>query len=230
MQIPNETSALVFDLYGTIVDTGSVTAACERIFPGRGAELSTAWRATQLEYTWLLNSMGNYLDFAEVTRRALSHSCRSARLPCNSGDERDLLEAFMDLAPFGDSESALRILAGRGFRLYVLTNGTRQMAEETLRRAELLTFVSEVLSVDSVSVYKPDPRVYQLATEHLSLPAADVGFVSANSWDIAGAAASGLRSIWINRGGDVPSEIGPPPVTVIPSLTELSDLVVDDGR
>ena len=220
---------LVLDLYGTLVDTGSVTAACERVFPGRGAEISVAWRTTQLEYTWLLNSMGEYLDFAEVTRRALANSHLSAGLPCSPEDEAELLEAFLELAPFGDAEPALRSLAGRGVRLYVLTNGTAQMATETLGRAGLISLVSEVISVDSVGAYKPDPRVYRMAADRLSLPAEDIGFVSANSWDIAGAAAFGLRSIWINRKGDSPSQIGPPAAMGASSLAELPALVCDGG-
>ena len=50
--------ALIFDLYGTLVDTDSVTEACEEAFPGKGSLLSSLWRRKQLEYTWLLNSMG----------------------------------------------------------------------------------------------------------------------------------------------------------------------------
>lgn len=43
--------ALVFDAYGTLFDVHSVMAECERVAPGRGAEMSQLWRAKQLEYT-----------------------------------------------------------------------------------------------------------------------------------------------------------------------------------
>ena len=39
-------SALVFDAYGTLFDVHSVQARCEAFWPGKGAQLSQAWRAT----------------------------------------------------------------------------------------------------------------------------------------------------------------------------------------
>ena len=59
--------ALVFDAYGTLFDVHSVTRLAETLFPGRGAALSQAWRAKQLEYTWLRSLMGRYDDFNAVT-------------------------------------------------------------------------------------------------------------------------------------------------------------------
>jgi 2-haloacid dehalogenase len=53
-----EISALVFDAYGTLFDVHSVTRLAENRFPGRGAALSAAWRAKQLEYTWQRSLMG----------------------------------------------------------------------------------------------------------------------------------------------------------------------------
>ena len=56
-------SALVFDAYGTLFDVHSVTRLADAHFPGKGAALSAAWRAKQLEYTWLRSLMGRYEDF-----------------------------------------------------------------------------------------------------------------------------------------------------------------------
>ena len=52
--------ALVFDAYGTLFDVHSVISLCDRLFPNQGAALSRAWRAKQLEYTWLRSLMGRY--------------------------------------------------------------------------------------------------------------------------------------------------------------------------
>ena len=65
--------ALVFDAYGTLFDVQSVAVTVERVFPGRGAELSQLWRAKQLEYTWLQSLMQSPTqrreDFAALTAR-----------------------------------------------------------------------------------------------------------------------------------------------------------------
>ena len=227
MQDSTLPQTLVFDLYGTLVDTGSVTAECERVFPGRGAAVSNIWRAKQLEYTWLLNSMGEYLDFREVTRRALTFSCHSERLKCEADTVSFLMEAYLSLAPFEDALPAARNLIGRGARLFVLSNGTSQMVKEVLGRAGLLNLFSGILSVDSIRAYKPDPRAYSMAAEDLASPPASIGFVSANSWDIAGAASFGLKAVWVNRSGAIADEIGARACVEVTSLTDLPDLLHD---
>ncbi len=230
MQDSTLAQTLVFDLYGTLVDTGSVTAECERAFPGRGKAVSDTWRAKQLQYTWLLNSMGEYLDFGEVTRRALTFACRSEGLRSGAGTVSSLTEAYLDLEPFEDALPAARDLIDRGATLFVLSNGTFQMVQKVLERAGLLCLFSGILSVDSIGVYKPDPRVYGMAADHLGTPPAALGFVSANSWDIAGAASFGLKTVWVNRSGAVAEEIGAGACVEVASLTDLPPLLQDDER
>jgi HAD superfamily hydrolase (TIGR01493 family) len=59
---------LVFDAYGTVFDVHSIVTALDRRFPGQGLNVSKAWRARQLEYTWLRSLMNTYEDFWKVTR------------------------------------------------------------------------------------------------------------------------------------------------------------------
>jgi 2-haloacid dehalogenase len=52
---------LAFDIYGTLLDTSSISVAIAKhmkISPEKALELSLAWRSVQLQYTWRLNSMG----------------------------------------------------------------------------------------------------------------------------------------------------------------------------
>jgi 2-haloacid dehalogenase len=73
-----------------------------------------------------------------------------------------------------------------------------------------------------VDVYKPSPRVYELAQERLGLPAARIGFVSSNAWDAIGAQSYGFTAFWINRSGAPIDRHGPPPRHVLASLAELA--------
>jgi len=75
-----ECSALVFDAYGTLFDVHSVAQLAESLFPGKGASLSQAWRAKQLEYTWLKSLMGRYEDFNSVTAASLDWAIASQRI------------------------------------------------------------------------------------------------------------------------------------------------------
>ena len=56
-----------------------------------------------------------------------------------------------------------------------------------------------VLSVEEVGVYKPDPRVYQLAVDQLGIPASQISFQSSNAWDAFAASAFGMKVAWCNR-------------------------------
>ncbi len=74
------------------------------------------------------------------------------------------------------------------------------MLAEAAAAAGIADLVDDVLSVEEVGIFKPAPEVYQLATVRLGLCAREIAFVSANGWDVHGAASFGLASFWINRG------------------------------
>jgi 2-haloacid dehalogenase len=42
--------------------------------------------------------------------------------------------------------------------------------------------LDEILSVEEVGVYKPHPKVYQLAIDRLGIPASGIAFQSSNAW------------------------------------------------
>jgi 2-haloacid dehalogenase len=58
-----------------------------------------------------------------------------------------------------------------------------------------------VLSVEEVGVYKPHPKVYQLAVDRLAIPASAITYVSSNAWDAYAASAFGMQVVWCNRYG-----------------------------
>lgn len=217
--------ALVFDAYGTLFDVHSVTRRCEQIWPGRSLELSKLWRTTQLEYTWLRSLMRRYEHFGQVTEDALRHACALLGLPCGEPEVMALMEEYLRLAMFPDTLDALERLAGR--KLAILSNGSPDMLDPLVRHAGIRERFAEVLSVDPLRVYKPDPRVYRLAVETLGIEPAGIGFVSSNCWDACGAKAYGFTTFWINRLGAPVDGLGVLPDHVVHSLGEVPALVAD---
>jgi len=82
-----------------------------------------------------------------------------------------------------------------------------------------------VLSIDELRVFKPDPRVYQLAVDRLGVEAPRICFVSTNGWDAAGAAYFGFKVAWLNRFGQQPERLPGTPSAVIETLAELPELL-----
>jgi 2-haloacid dehalogenase len=211
--------AVVFDAYGTLFDVHSVVTLADNLFPGQGAELSRLWRGKQLEYTWLRSLMGRYADFTAVTRAALEHACAVLGLPLNADTANRLMAAYDNLALFPDARAALAALSG--LRLAILSNGSPAMLNPLVRNAHLDSMLAAVISVDAIRIYKPDPRVYQLAADRLNVATEEVAFVSSNYWDAAGAKNFGFRVFWINRAGARADALDGAPDRTMTKLTEL---------
>jgi 2-haloacid dehalogenase len=99
------------------------------------------------------------------------------------------------------------------------------MLDDALRASGIADLLDHCFSVDGQRVYKPDPRVYRLVCERLGLEAREISFQSSNAWDVAGAAAFGFQTVWLNRGRQ-PREYRFAPATFEqPDLSTLPDLL-----
>ena len=73
------------------------------------------------------------------------------------------------------------------------------MLRSAVKHAGLADLIDCVLSVEEVGVYKPHPRVYQLAVDRLGIQASQISFQSSNAWDAYAASAFGMKVVWCNR-------------------------------
>jgi 2-haloacid dehalogenase len=186
--------AVFFDLFGTLLSLAPLDVACERVAPGRGAEIAARWRARQLEASWLRIAMERWVDFDVITRDALRATVDE--LGIATAVDIDLLaDAFVDLPLRPDAGATVRRLHASGLTVGILTNAS----VETLRRvaARLDLPIDHLLSVDAAQRFKPHPSVYKLAEDATGLARDRIGFVTANGWDAAGAAAFGFRVAWL---------------------------------
>ena len=128
--------AYVFDAYGTLFD---VHAAIGRYRAAAGPDadrFSEVWRTKQLEYSWTLTLAGHYVDFSELTERALDFAF--ARFPSvDRGLRGKLLDAYLTLDAFPDVRKALTELKSRGAHLAILSNGTPAMLAAAIEAAAM---------------------------------------------------------------------------------------------
>ncbi len=190
--------ACVFDAYGTLFDVHSAVGKFRDEIGPRYAELSMAWRTRQLEYTWLRSLMGEHCDFWQITSDALTVSLAANNLDKSQFHDR-LMQAYLSLDTFAEVKQVLTLLKRSGMQTAILTNGSPSMIKAAVVSAGLDALIDHQLSVESVGVFKPDARVYQLAVDTLGVDKEQISFQSSNAWDAAGAAHFGFRVAWINR-------------------------------
>ena len=195
----DDIGACVFDAYGTLFDVAAAAARCGDDLGDKAGPLAVLWRTKQLEYTWLRSLMGEYVDFWQVTGDGLDYAMATLGI---SGDLRPrLMDLYMRLDAYGEVKDVLGGLKAADIKTAILSNGAPSMLEAAVKNAGIDDLLDDVLSVDSIGVYKPHPRVYQLAVDGLGVAAGRICFMSSNAWDVAGAANFGFRVVWVNRFG-----------------------------
>jgi len=161
--------ACVFDAYGTLFDFAAAARKSRDVLGDDIDRLTALWRDKQLQYTWLRAAQERHADFLQVTGDALDFALETI---VGKSDLRDqLMSLFVTLDPFPEVPNVLRKLKTAGMRTAILSNGSPAMLDAAVKAARLEPLLDAVLSVEEVGVYKPHPKVYQLAVDRLAIPA-----------------------------------------------------------
>ena len=191
----------VFDAYGTLFDVHAAAERQKEAIGPKWRELSIVWRAKHLEYTWVYSLAGRQAMFWMLAQRSLDFAIAEVGGGISTDVRSRLLASYRTMDPYPEVAEVLAALKARGDKLAILSNGDADMLTEAVRAARLDKTFDAVISVVSAGIFKPSPKVYQLAVAKLGGAPADVSFQSSNRWDIAGAKAFGLRCVWVNRAG-----------------------------
>lgn len=216
--------ACVFDAYGTLFDYASAAARCRDALGDNLGPLTALWRDKQLQYTWLRTLQAQHADFWQITGDALDFALATLGVgdPALRGR---LMDLYLTLEAFPEVPDVLRRVKGAGSRTAILSNGSPPMLEAAVGHAKIGELLDAVLSVEAVGVYKPHPKVYQLAVDRLGIDAGAITFVSSNAWDAYAASAFGMRVVWCNRYAQQPERLPGQPDREITSLSELPALL-----
>jgi 2-haloacid dehalogenase len=216
--------ACVFDAYGTLFDFASAARSCADVLGDTAPRVSALWRDKQLQYTWLRAAAGQHADFWRVTGDALDFTLETLGVEQPLLRER-LMALYLALEPFPEVPGVLAALRHAGLKTAILSNGTPAMLDAAVRRAGLDPMFDVLLSVEEVGVFKPDPRVYQLAVDRLGCPAEAIAFQSSNAWDAYAASAFGMQVVWCNRYGQPRERLPGAPDCEIKTLADLPALI-----
>ena len=213
-------SVYAFDAYGTLFDVHAAVRRYASAFGPQADALSEMWRTKQLEYSWNRSLMGRYRDFWALTEDALDYCfARIGRvdLPLRA----QLLDAYFSLECYEEVPGLLARLRAGGAKLAILSNGTPKMLAAAIANAGIGALLDAVISVDEMRIFKTAPQIYQNLIDRFGVPPGEISFQSSNRWDIAGAAAMGLRTVWINRSNAPDEYTDLPPAAIRQSLVGL---------
>ena len=194
----------VFDAYGTLFDVNAAAriAANEpnrEIFKDVWPSVSNIWRMKQLQYTWLRSMTGSYTDFWSITQNSLHFALEAHKLQNDLVLRERLLALYWELQPYSEVSQMLKELKKNGIKTAILSNGSPEMLNGAVKSSNLYAVIDEIISVETVKIFKPSPLVYKQVEKIMECSKSDVLFVSSNGWDIAGAAGFGFKTAWVNR-------------------------------
>jgi 2-haloacid dehalogenase len=199
MPTEHRPSVLAFDVYGTLIDPFRMEDHLRAIFGARAKEATELWRSKQVEYSFRRALMKKYENFDVCTAQALQFVCRQLEVPLADETIRNLLGQYLRLPAYPDVAAALDELEAREFKMVACTNGTEHSVRGLLDRAGILAKFSGIVSVDPIRTFKPDPAVYEYLAAQVHAEKEMVCLISSNPFDVIGAKACGLRTVWVQR-------------------------------
>jgi putative hydrolase of the HAD superfamily len=230
---------VLLDLDETLIDGATLissTVATSAAFAAQHPELeldpgalaranAAAWSRSWAEFErqWIRGELDDLTLSTIVWRRALGDLgvADPERFAARVAHDHNIALTAA-IRPFDDALPALDALHRAGIPLGIVTNGSSsaQRAKVEILGPERFSFVGVS---GEIGIAKPDPRLFEIALAAFDLPPSDVVHVGDNLVaDIAGAAAAGLDTVWINRTGAVPPPSARIPDAEITSLAQLT--------
>jgi 2-haloacid dehalogenase len=220
----------IFDAYGTLFDVAAAArqAASEPQFSkimDTWPQLAEHWRLKQLQYTWLRAITQAHTDFWEVTQDGLDWALEKCGVDGDAELRERLLALYWELQAYPEVPEMLQTLKAAGMNTAILSNGSPDMLDGAVQSAGIETLLDDNLSVQSVGIFKPDSRVYDLVGQRFGCAKDEVLFVSSNGWDAAGATGYGFTTAWVNRSGEPMDRMPWKPKHVLNDLIDIPKIV-----
>ncbi|MEX3845751.1 haloacid dehalogenase type II [Paraburkholderia sp. BR10882] len=223
-----EIKALVFDVFGTVVDwrrgvAREAAAFLQRHAPHLDAfEFADTWRREYSPAMEEIRSGRQPNVRLDVLHREnlVKVLARSGIAAATDAEIDELNLAWHRLDPWPDSVEALNRLKRR-FIIAPLSNGNIRLMVDIARRAGLPW--DAILGAEVVRAYKPSPQVYTETADILGLAPAEVCLVAAHNGDLAAARRLGLSTAFVVRR----TEHGPDQKTDL-KAEQAWDFVVND--
>ena len=210
MAAKDNVQALLFDVFGTVVDWRSSLIedmrrfGAERNIDADWAAFADDWRGLYQPAMEDVRSGRRPWTILDVLHRE-SLDKLAARYGLAGLSEPDICHInsmWHRLKPWPDTVAGLTRLKSR-YIIGTLSNGNVGLLTRMAKHGGLPWDV--ILGAETARAYKPLPQAYLASAELLNLAPSQVMLVAAHNGDLAAAAACGLRTAFVAR----PTEYGP---------------------
>ena len=107
----------------------------------------------------------------------------------------------------------------------ILSNGTPDLLKGLVESNNIQDYFDDIFSIESVGIYKPDSRVYEMPIKKYDCKPENIFFMSSNTWDVSGGGVFGYNAVWVNRLNKVFDKLSYKPKYIINNLKELLKII-----
>tara|TARA_B100000965_G_scaffold337500_1_gene304343 strand:- start:90 stop:539 length:450 start_codon:yes stop_codon:yes gene_type:complete len=137
----------------------------------------------------------------------------------------ELLDLYKKLSPYPEVKKCLDGLKAKKIKIAILSNGTPELLKMLVENNNIQNYFDDIFSIETVGVYKPDSRVYEMPVKKYDCKPENICFMSSNTWDVSGSGVFGYSAVWVNRLNKVFDKLSYKPKYVINNLEELLKII-----
>ncbi len=196
---------LLFDLDGTIFDyDGAESGALEKTFEYFGLTYSDSFLK---EYRKINKQIWQDYELGHISQEKLRTE-RFRRLGISLGINFDLKDISLIYLKNLSSQryllpgtlSLLEDLSERSFKMYLITNGLKDVQRSRLSESEITRYFTDIFISEEIGFAKPDQAIFNEVFKRMSYPDKRSVLIIGDSLtsDIAGGNNSGIDTCWFN--------------------------------
>ena len=219
--------AVVFDVYGTLISTGTGSVdAAQKILDRHGADVSAKafyadWKKYHRKH---MDGLSCFVPEERIFLWDLEKLYEQYGLQGNAAEDvRIMLDTLGNRTAFPESKGVVEQLK-RSFKVCIGSTTDTEPLMRDLARSNIT--VDHVFTSEGLQVYKPQKAFYEKILSALFLRPEEVLFMGDSlTDDVYGPRQVGMKTCWVNRKGQ-PAAV-PPPDHEVSDLTGVSAILED---
>ena len=198
--------AVLFDFMGTCLDwhASIITALPAGLTLNASSDFALEWRQAYFDANTARLQTGKLPEDIDVTHRRVLDELLDKHpdiKPLFTEEVKDgAIKAWHTQKAWPDVQAAVRKLKESGYGIFVHANGTTRLQLDLVRSSWLdfdMLFSSQLLGC-----YKPAPESYRKVLDLLKFRPEECVMVAAHAYDLRGAKAAGMKTVYVRRWTD----------------------------